>query len=206
MKKILVIEDEPEMRRNITTILRLEGFAPVAAENGRLGIDVAAKEKPDLILCDVMMPELDGYGVIKALHNEPSTMNIPFVFLTAKGERNDVRAGMNLGADDYLTKPIDKNELLRAIQTRLSRAEQFAKRAFKPKFDSAEPLMKLGLTPRVAEVLLWVAQGKTNADIAQILGISESTVKKHLLDIFENLGVETRSAAALRALEALAGQ
>jgi DNA-binding NarL/FixJ family response regulator len=204
MKKILVIEDEPEMRRNITTILRLEGFAPVAAENGRKGVDAANKEKPDLILCDVMMPELDGYGVIKALHNEPATMNIPFIFLTAKGERTDIRGGMNLGADDYLTKPVDKADLLRAIRTRLARAGQLGRRDFTPNFDSAEPLVKLGLSPRVAEVLLWVAQGKTNGDIAQILGISESTVKKHLLEIFQTLSVETRTAASLRALEALA--
>ena len=203
MKKILVIEDEPEMRRNITTILRLEGFTPVAAENGRKGVETANKEKPDLILCDVMMPELDGYGVIKALHNEPATMNIPFIFLTAKGEKTDIRGGMNLGADDYLTKPVDKADLLRAIRTRLSRADQLSRREFTPNFDSAEPLVKLGLSPRVAEVLLWVAQGKTNGDIAQILGISESTVKKHLLEIFQTLSVETRTAASLRALEAL---
>src|SRR5678815_1760288 len=204
MKKILVIEDEPEMRRNITTILRLEGFAPVAAENGRKGVETANKEKPDLILCDVMMPELDGYGVIKALHNEPATMNIPFIFLTAKGERTDVRSGMNLGADDYLAKPVDKNDLLRAIRTRLARAEQLSRRELQPNFDSPEPLHALGLTPRVAEVLLWVAQGKTNGDIATILGISESTVKKHMLEVFQKLGVETRSAASLRALEILA--
>jgi DNA-binding NarL/FixJ family response regulator len=204
MKKILVIEDEPEMRRNLFTILRLEGFAALTAENGRVGIEMALKEKPDLILCDVMMPEVDGYGVIKALHDEAATMNVPFIFLTAKGERSDVRSGMNLGADDYLTKPVDKTELLRAINTRLSRAEQLARREFAPNFESPEPLLKLGLTRRVAEVLLWVAQGKTNGDIAQILGISESTVKKHLLDIFQALNVETRSAATLRAIEVLA--
>jgi DNA-binding NarL/FixJ family response regulator len=206
MKKILVIEDEPEMRRNITTILRLEGFALIAAENGRIGVEVATKEKPDLILCDVMMPEMDGYGVIKTLHNEPATMNIPFIFLTAKGERTDVRSGMNWGADDYLTKPVDKSDLLRAIKMRLARADQLSRREFTPNFDSAEPLVKLGLSPRVAEVLLWVAQGKTNGDIAQILGISESTVKKHLLDIFQTLSVETRTAASLRAIEALASR
>jgi DNA-binding NarL/FixJ family response regulator len=203
MKKILVIEDEPEMRRNIATILRLEGFAPIMAENGRAGVEMAAKQKPDLILCDVMMPELDGYGVIKALHNEPATMNIPFIFLTAKGERTDVRGGMNLGADDYLTKPVDKTDLLHAIKTRLDRAQQLSRREFTANFDSVDPLVKLGLTPRVAEVLLWVAQGKTNSDIGQILGISESTVKKHLLEIFQTLHVETRTAASLRALEAL---
>ena len=204
MNKILIIEDEPEMRRNLATLLRLEGFTPVTASNGREGVTLAQAERPDLVLCDVMMPELDGYGVLKTLHDEPATMNIPFIFLTAKGERTDVRSGMNLGADDYLTKPVDKHDLLQSIRTRLARAEQLARREFAPNFESPDPLAReLRLTPRVAEVLLWVAQGKTNADIGSILGISESTVKKHLLDIFQQLGVETRSAATLRALEIL---
>jgi len=203
MKKILVIEDEPEMRRNITTILRLEKFQAVAAENGRVGVELAKREKPDLILCDVMMPELDGYGVLQALRIDASTVAIPFIFLTAKGEREDLRSGMDLGADDYLTKPVPKAELLRAIAARLERSEQTAQREFKPDFSSHEPLVKLGLTPRAAEALLWAAQGKTNSDIATILGISESTVKKHMLEVFQKLNVETRGAATLCALEAL---
>ena len=203
MKRILVIEDEPDMRRNLITILRLEGFQPFAAENGRQGIEQARRQKPDLILCDVMMPEMDGYGVLRALRDDAETMNIPLIFLTAKGEKTDRRSGMNLGADDYLTKPVDKEDLLHAIRTRLERMEELARREFKPNFDSSLPLESLGLTPRVAEVLLWVAQGKTNAEIASILGISESTVKKHLLEIFAKLSVETRSAATLRALEVL---
>ena len=203
-KKILVIEDEPEMRRNLATILKLEKFTALAAENGRTGLDLARREKPDLILCDIMMPELDGHEVVQALRNEPALASIPFIFLTAKGEKSDLRSGMELGADDYLTKPVSKADLLGAIRARLRRAEQQGTREFKPDFTSPEPLCRLGLTPRVAEVLLWVAQGKTNADIATILGISESTVKKHLLEIFAVLGVETRSAATLRALEVLA--
>ena len=204
MKKILVIEDEPEMRRNLATILRLEKFQPLDAENGRIGVEMAKKEKPDLILCDVMMPEMDGYGVIAALRADPDTVAIPFIFLTAKGEKPDIRAGMNLGADDYLTKPVAKPDLLAAIRSRLERAVQQAVPEFKPNFDSARPLEEvLGLTPRVAETLLWLAQGKTNGEIAMILGNSESTVKKHVLEIFERLGVETRTAASLRALEVL---
>lgn len=203
MKRILVIEDEAEMRRNLLTILRLEKFHPLGAENGRIGLELVRKERPDLILCDVMMPELDGYGVLDQLRQAPSTARIPFIFLTAKGEKVDQRCGMNLGADDYLTKPVSKAELLATISARLVRAEQQAKSEFKPDFSTYQPLLSLGLTPRVAEVLLWVAQGKTNSDIGTILGISESTVKKHLLEIFGKLGVETRSAATLRALEVL---
>ncbi len=204
MKKILVIEDEPEMCRNLTTILRLEGFQPIGAGNGRIGVELARREKPDLVLCDVMMPELDGYGVITALRADPTTITVPFIFLTAKGEKPDIRSGMNLGADDYLTKPVTRDDLLAAIRTRLARAAQQVSWEFRPSFESSKPLERaLGLTPRVAEVLLWLCQGKTNGEIATILGNSESTVKKHVLGIFAVLGVETRTAASLRALEVL---
>ena len=202
--KVLIIEDEPEMRRNLLTILRLEKFRVAAAENGRVGIDLAKQEKPDIVLCDVMMPELDGHGVLRCLRDDPATASIPFIFLTAKGEKSDVRSGMNLGADDYLTKPVAKADLLAAITSRLARAAQQARPEFKPDFSSPLPLQAtLGLTPRVAEVLLWVAQGKTNPEIASILSISESTVKKHMLEIMQILGVETRTSATLRALEVL---
>ena len=203
MKKILVIEDEPEMRRNITALLRYHDYASIAAENGRAGVEAARREKPDLILCDVMMPELDGYGVLQALQADSSLARTPFIFLTAKGEKDDLRSGMNLGADDYLTKPVANAELVQAIETRLRRSDQQAKREFKPDFSSFEPLLALGLTPRAAEALLWVAQGKSNSDIATILGITESTVKKYVQEMFEKLGVETRGAAAVRALEVL---
>jgi len=203
MKKILVIEDEPEMRRNISALLRYHDYEAIAAENGREGIEMARRKNPDLILCDVMMPELDGYGVLQALQTDPSLARIPFIYLTAKGEKDDWRSGMNLGADDYLTKPVANADLMRAIETRLRRSEQQVKREFKPDFSSFEPLLKLGLTPRAAEALLWLAQGKTNSDIASILGITESTVKKHVQEMFEKLGVETRGAATVRALEIL---
>src|SRR3974377_693581 len=122
MKRILVIEDESEMRRNLATVLRLEKYQPITAENGRRGVELAKKENPDLILCDVMMPELDGFGVLQALQQDPRLALIPFIFLTAKGEKEDLRSGMNLGADDYLTKPIAKGDLLQASEARLRRS------------------------------------------------------------------------------------
>ena len=203
MKKILVIEDEPEMRRNIAALLRFKEYEPVVAENGRVGVELARRESPDLILCDVMMPEMDGYDVLRALQADTRLALIPFIFLTAKGEKEDLRSGMNLGADDYLTKPVGNEDLVQAIETRLRRVAQQSRREFRPDFSSIEPLVKLGLTPRAAEALLWLAQGKTNSDIAVILGITESTVKKHVQEMFEKLGVETRGAAAVRALEVL---
>lgn len=121
MKKILLIEDNPEVRENTQEILELEGYKVLTAENGKLGVKLAQKTALDLIICDIMMPELDGYGVLHILGKSPGTSTVPFIFLTAKTERADIRKGMGLGADDYLTKPFDGNELLTAIETRLKR-------------------------------------------------------------------------------------
>jgi len=203
MKRILVIEDEPEMRRNISALLRYHEYQPLEAENGRTGVELARREKPDLILCDVMMPELDGYGVLQALQQDAGLALIPFIFLTAKADKDALRSGMNLGADDYLTKPVANADLVQAVEARLRRSQQHSQREFKPNFSSARPLLKLGLTPRAAETLLWLSQGKTNSDTATILGITESTVKKHVQEIFEKLGVETRGAATVRTFEVL---
>jgi DNA-binding NarL/FixJ family response regulator len=208
MKKILVIEDETETRDNLVLMLEMEGFKPLSAPNGRKGVEVAKRELPDVILCDVSMPELDGHGVLEALRADPATVSIPFIFLTARGDKKDLRTGMNLGADDYLTKPASADEVLEAINARLDRHNEkeqaaMAKVELKANFDSAKPLEALGLTPREAEVLLWIAQGKSNADIATILGCAENTVKVHIARIFEKLGFENRNAAAVRALEVL---
>ena len=125
-KKIVLIEDNLEMRENIQEILELDGYIVATAENGKIGIDMVIKEEPDLILCDIMMPELDGYGVLHVISKRPETSGIPFIFLTAKSEKDDFRKGMNMGADDYLTKPFDDIQLLDAVERRLKRIEQFA--------------------------------------------------------------------------------
>lgn len=211
--RILIIEDQAPMRRNLALLLEMEGYEVDTAENGKIGLQRVEEKMPDLVICDVMMPELDGYGVIQALRSDPDTAAIPFIFLTAKGDKSDLRVGMNFGADDYLTKPVVREDVLAAIQARLERArameiklQQAVKEAgsFSPDFSSPEPLrVELGLTAREAEVLLWTAQGKSNGDIAMILNMSEKTAKQHLGSIFQKLGVDSRNGASFRALEIL---
>ena len=125
MKSVLIIEDNTDIRENTAEILDMAGYKTFTAENGKKGIELALKEKPDLIVCDIMMPELDGYGVLHLLRKNPETQTIPFIFLTAKTERTDLRKGMEMGADDYITKPFEDIELLNAIEVRLKKAEIF---------------------------------------------------------------------------------
>ena len=119
--RILIIEDNNDIRESTAEILELADFEVLQAKNGKIGVEMATKNLPDLILCDIMMPELDGYGVLFLLNKNPQTSTIPFIFLTAKAERLDMRKGMEMGADDYLTKPFDDVELLNAIESRLNK-------------------------------------------------------------------------------------
>jgi CRP/FNR family cyclic AMP-dependent transcriptional regulator len=130
MKTILLIEDDAVIRENTAELLELAGYAVHAAENGQLGVAQALATKPDLVVCDIMMPVLDGYGVLQIFNQHAQLAGVPFIFLTAKTERLDLRRGMALGADDYLTKPFDKTELLSAIHGRLSRFQHL-----KPDYD-----------------------------------------------------------------------
>ncbi|MFT3705585.1 MAG: response regulator [Agriterribacter sp.] len=128
MKSILVIEDNTDIRENTAEILELAGYKAMTAENGKRGVELALKQKPDIIVCDIMMPELDGYGVLHLLRKNAETQHIPFIFLTAKIERTDFRKGMEMGADDYITKPFEDIELLHAIEVRLKKAEVLEKK------------------------------------------------------------------------------
>ena len=123
MKTILLIEDNKDVRENTAEILELANYKVLQAENGKTGVEIAQQQKPDLIICDIMMPVLDGYGVIHLLNKSVETASIPFIFLTAKSERIDFRKGMEMGADDYISKPFDDIELLNAVESRLKKNE-----------------------------------------------------------------------------------
>lgn len=127
MHTILVIEDNEEVRENISEILQLSNYRIITAGNGKTGVEMALKEKPDLVICDIMMPVLDGYGVLHLLSKNEETNTIPFIFLTAKSEKIDLRKGMEMGADDYLTKPFDGIELLNAVESRINKIVRIKK-------------------------------------------------------------------------------
>jgi DNA-binding response OmpR family regulator len=121
MKRVLLIEDDIILRENTAELLELSDFEVITAPNGKIGIETAKQQLPDIVVCDIMMPEIDGYGVLEALSKDVNTRHIPFIFLSAKTERKDVRKGMDLGADDYITKPFTENELISAIDSRLAK-------------------------------------------------------------------------------------
>jgi len=120
-KKILLIEDDTVVRENTAELLELANYNVITASNGKIGVAEAKKHKPNIIICDIMMPELDGYGVLQVLSKEKTTKHIPFIFLSAKTEHKDIRKGMDMGADDYLTKPFEETDLISAIESRLAK-------------------------------------------------------------------------------------
>lgn len=139
-KKVLIIEDNDDIRESTAEVLDLAGYETFTAKHGKVGVDVALKHIPDIILCDIMMPELDGYGVLYLLNKNPKTANIPFIFITAKTERADMRKGMEMGADDYLTKPFDDLELFKAIESRFKKKQQSS--SFGPNANNSEAVME----------------------------------------------------------------
>ena len=140
MKKVLLIEDDIVLRENTAELLELSDYKVLAASNGQIGLEMATEHKPDIIICDIMMPILDGYGVLEGLSKQDETKFIPFIFLSAKTERQDVRKGMDLGADDYITKPFSEDEIISAIESRIAKASilKDERESFKNKSSNTE--------------------------------------------------------------------
>lgn len=194
MTKIIVIEDEEGIRNNLATLLRIEGYDVLKAADGEEGLALVRAEKPDLILCDVMMPKLDGHGVLTALHAAPDTAWIPFVFLTAMADKSDFRTGMTLGADDYLTKPFTRDEVLQTVsaqlrkkQIRRSEADALEKTGayLRHEIDRAQHLVANLVAPQPAQISglryishpkeiasgdLLLAHSRPNGDTVMLLG------------------------------------
>ncbi|MDX1769177.1 response regulator [Arenibacter troitsensis] len=139
MKTILLIEDDRALRENTEELLELSGYSMITAPNGKIGIQMAKEKLPDIIVCDIMMPEVDGYGVLKELSVHEKTKHIPFIFLSAKTEHKEIRRGMDLGADDYLTKPFEEEDLINAIESRLAKVELLGRLAKEGSLHPTQP-------------------------------------------------------------------
>ena len=201
---ILIIEDDSQLGSNMALILRMEGFEVRVAADGFSGLTLIRKKRPDLILCDILMPGMDGYAFHEAVHSLPHLARIPFLFVSALNEPAQVRKGMLAGADDYLTKPFSAEDLLAAVSARLQR---FATLRSTPKARGAttEQVARLRqITRREREILLLVARGGTSREIAEGLFISTKTIEVHRARLMKKLGAA--NAASLAFWAALAEQ
>lgn len=202
---LLIVEDDTQLANNMALILKMEGFDVRVASDGLAGLAMLRHKRPDLILCDILMPEMDGYAFRETVQNMPLTAKIPFVFLSALTEPEEVRKGMLAGADDYLPKPCSAEDLVAAVNARLKRFNVIRQPHKKRARVTAEQRRRLlQVTPREREILLLVAQGATSKQIAQQLFISFKTVEVHRLHLMRKLGVA--NAAALSFWAGLAEQ
>jgi DNA-binding NarL/FixJ family response regulator len=200
MYSILIIEDDPSISRNIELILTMEGFIVRSAINGEEGLRMVHESRPDLILCDILMPLMDGHAVLDALKNEDSLADIPFIFVTALGDRSDMRRGMSEGADDYLTKPFSAEELIAAVSGRLQRLETIRLKSVKPAFLEELAILRQNISRREMEVLNLVGRGATSREIADQLKISARTVEVHRSNLMSKLGASNAAILARWAL------
>ncbi|OGU17985.1 MAG: hypothetical protein A2076_14090 [Geobacteraceae bacterium GWC2_53_11] len=187
MNSILIIEDDPSICSNMELILRMEGFAITAVDSGQKAFDIIRKTPPDLILCDILMPEMDGHAFLELLKQEREYADIPFIFVTALGDRNDMRQGMAAGADDYLSKPFTAEELVTAVKGRLSRHDSIINHKTRSAFKEEYAFLQKQISPREREVLLLVGKGATSKEIAEQLGISQRTAEVHRANLMNKL-------------------
>jgi len=184
---ILIIEDDPSICSNMELILDMEGFDVRTAPDGVTGLARICEQRPDLILSDILMPEMDGHTLLELLKNEQDFADIPFIFVSALGERADVRRGMSAGADDYLAKPFSADELITAVTVRLHRLETMRRRSTNAAYKEEHAILRQRISVRELEVLRLVGHGATSREIATQLGISLRTVEVHRSNLMRKL-------------------
>jgi DNA-binding NarL/FixJ family response regulator len=197
MKRIVVIDDETMLRENMLEILQLSGYLSFGADSGDKGLELIRTIKPDLILCDIKMPNYDGYWVLEQLKNEISFAYTPFIFVTAKVDQKDIRKGMEMGADDYITKPFTSRELLGSVEARMLRMDQIRAGVFKPEVNSESFTEAFSgfrqqlalLTKSEKEIVLMIAAGFSSSEIAEKRFNSIKTIENHRSNIISKLGL-----------------
>ncbi|USR90566.1 response regulator transcription factor [Phormidium yuhuli AB48] len=202
-KRLLLIDDDPNLILLVKDFLEFRGYEVTAAENGREALEILEETIPELIICDVMMPEMDGYGFVQKVRENPKTSWVPVIFLSAKGQSQDRVKGLNTGADVYMVKPFEPDELVAQVESSLQQAARLMARKFSGQ-DNAPPLkVRSGveLTPTELKVVQWVARGMANREIALEMKVSQRTIESHVSNMLGKTGLHNRTELARWAIE-----
>jgi len=205
-KRLLVVDDDPNLVLLVKDYLEFRGYEVVAASNGLEALEVMRRLTPDLIICDVMMPEMDGYTFVQTLRSDRATDWIPVIFLSARGQTADRVRGLNTGADVYLVKPFEPEELVAQVEATLKHTERLLQMQGAP----VQPVIQLDreveLTPTETKVLQYVARGMSNREIAEVMGVSQRTIESHVSNMLSKTGLHNRTELARWALESGLGR
>ncbi len=200
-KRLLLIDDDPNLILLVKDYLEFRGYDVVTAGNGQEGLDALKDFVPDLIICDVMMPEMDGYAFVETLRNDPTISWLPVMFLSAKGQSTDRVRGLSTGADVYMVKPFEPEELVAQVESTLRQAE----RLLQKQGNALQPTLRLEreveLTPTETRVINLVAKGMSNREISDALGVSQRTIESHVSNMLSKTGFHNRTELARWAME-----
>jgi DNA-binding NarL/FixJ family response regulator len=206
-KRLLVVDDDPNLVLLVKDYLEFRGYEVVAASNGLEALEVMRRLTPDLIICDVMMPEMDGYTFVQTLRSDRATDWIPVIFLSARGQTADRVRGLNAGADAYLVKPFEPEELVAQVEATLKHTERLLQMQGGAPVQPAIQLdREVELTPTETKVLQYVARGMSNREIAQVMGVSQRTIESHVSNMLSKTGLHNRTELARWAIESGLGR
>ena len=203
-KRLLLIDDDPNLILLVKDYLEFRGYDVITAENGREALDILESSLPDMIICDVMMPEMDGYSLVEHVRQDPKTNWIPVLFLSAKGQSQDKVKGLSTGADVYMVKPFEPEELVAQVESSLKQASRLMVRQPNQSVDGTHRIkvpFDVELTPTELRVVQFVARGMANREIAQELKVSQRTIESHVSNMLGKTGLHNRTELARWALE-----
>ncbi len=205
-KRLLVVDDDPNLVLLAKDYLEFRGYEVVAASNGLEALEVMRRLTPDLIICDVMMPEMDGYTFVQTLRSDRATDWIPVIFLSARGQTADRVRGLNTGAEAYLVKPFEPEELVAQVEATLKHTERLLQMQGAPVQPAIQLDREVELTPTETKVLQYVARGMSNREIAQVMGVSQRTIESHVSNMLSKTGLHNRTELARWAIESGLGR
>ena len=203
-RRLLLIDDDPNLILLVKDYLEFRGYEVITAENGREALEVLEQETPDMIICDVMMPEMDGYSLVSAIRQDPKTSWVPVLFLSAKGQSQDRVKGLNIGADVYMVKPFEPEELVAQVESSLKQASRLIQHKDSKGGDNTPKIQvpfDVELTPTELRVVQFVARGMANREIAEELNVSQRTIESHVSNMLGKTGLHNRTELARWAIE-----